>query len=88
MIDTNAISIYNKHLITLYTQKEHFTVNNTVKRCTGLWAEELEYTRGLYNSLQAFTAAELKASEMIKIDIDADIVKIVELMKAELGAEI
>ena len=42
---------------------------------------------GLYNSLITFTEAELKASDTIKIDIDADIVKVVKLLQKELGAE-
>lgn len=88
MIDTNAISIYNKHLISLNAQKDHLSTSNTTQRCTKLWAEKAPFAIGLYNSLTTFTEAELKASDTIKIDIDADIVKVVKLLKLELGAEI
>lgn len=87
MIDTHAITILNNHLISLLAQKEHLSPTNTTQRCTKLWTEKVPFAVGLYNSLQAFTAAELKASDTIKIDIDADIVKVVKLLQKELGAE-
>ena len=86
MIDTNAISIYNAKLISLYAQKEHLSPTNTIQRCRTLWDEKAPFAIGLYNNLEAFTEAELKASDTIKIDIDADIVKIIKQLQKELGA--